>query len=329
MSSTVFSIIIPYFNSYELVIRCLKSLSSQTFKNFQVILIDDCSTDGSFEKLSKLVHEYEFEVMLLRNAVNSGPGPTRNLGLLRADGDYIMFVDSDDYLDMNTLSELHRIILEYDPDCIIFDFYINTRGMQVRQKSVSKVSGGFISKQHALIHSRGSTWGKVYKTDILISNSIRFPNLRRNEDMPFAKIAISHCDKIYYLAKPLYHYVMEPTSLMHNIELLSENNALESFQIVQEHLEERFPYEVEGIFLKELLYSTVRTKLLRKVNIGEIRSNIDHWTRRYPTWYLHPELQNMSWWHRICLKLIKDNKIMILQFLVHIRMWVKNLVKIY
>ena len=113
------SVIIPFFNAVKYINQCLESLALQDFKfPYEIIMIDDCSTDESL-KLIKNHKNFNLKIFQLSN--NSGPSAARNIGLSKANGNYIFFLDIDDIIEKNTLSKLYETALEKDYDLVFQD----------------------------------------------------------------------------------------------------------------------------------------------------------------------------------------------------------------
>ena len=113
------SVIIPFFNAVKYINQCLESLALQDFKfPYEIIMIDDCSTDESL-KLIKNHKNFNLKIFQLSN--NSGPSAARNIGLSKANGNYIFFLDIDDIIEKNTLSKLYETALEKDYDLVFCD----------------------------------------------------------------------------------------------------------------------------------------------------------------------------------------------------------------
>lgn len=318
-----FSIITPMYNSFHLMKQYFRSLEKQTYKDFEVIIVDDCSVDDSYEKLIDYKSKSSLDIIILKNDKNSGPGTTRNNGLLQARGQYVTFIDSDDYIDYNCLQEIRNVILEKNADSIIFDYYKQDEVKNVYCSSIPNFEEGKITQNDAIANALGSTCCKVYKTEIIKINKLRFPNLMRFEDMVFNKLALPFCQNIYYLKKPLYHYINHDKSIVHNEKYLDENYAIQAFQLIEEKLRDKYPIEVEALFVKELLYTTTLTLLSKKFDNKAVISHIKYWEERYPRWYNNSNIKNFSRHQKIILKLIKYKIIIGLNLATYIRDKVK------
>ncbi|MDN5652933.1 MAG: glycosyltransferase, partial [Lactococcus lactis] len=180
-----FSIITPNYNSGGKILRAIESLKSNSI-SYEHIIIDDCSTDDSFFSV-KRIESANPELVLFDNPANVGPGASRNKGLDVAKGNYIIFLDADDYFLDNALDTLHSIIKSEEKiDVLIFKSYMITN----TNDSLNLLNdSGDISLIKDPIHDFlldkiiSSPWGKCIKADL--AKSFRFPNLRVSQDAPY------------------------------------------------------------------------------------------------------------------------------------------------
>lgn len=319
-----FSIITPMYNSFHLMENYFKNLEKQTYNNFEVIIIDDCSTDDSYEKLLSYKTNSSLNIVIIKNDKNSGPGITRNKGLQKARGRYITFIDSDDYIEKNCLQEINNTIIEKNADCIIFDYYKKNEMKHESCHSIPRVKEGIINQNTAIANASGSTWCKVYKTEIIKNNHINFPNLMRYEDMVFSKLALPYFQNIYYLKKPLYYYVVHDKSIVHNNKYVDENFAINAFKMIEIKLKHKYSNEVETIFVRELLYTTVLTLIEKKVDKQTVIDHIKYLEEKYPHWYKNENIKDFSRHQRIVLKLIQYKNIMGLSLINYVRKILKQ-----
>lgn len=253
------SIIIPCYNSADTLKIRLKEFEHQCNENIEIIVIDDCSKDDSFKQLQEFAKNSSLNLLIYRNEINKGPGESRNYGITLSTGLYLTFLDSDDAFAENFISEVASL-LDGILDCIIFDFAIKIKSKLLPSKMIlAPCSDVNVHVNVALVYTRGCTWGKIYRSAIIKDNNIKYLNMKRNEDTPFTKIAIAYCNNIKYINHPYYYYVMNDTSLMHTDSLLDPSNAQIAFETVYSRLHEKFPQEVEAIFIHEYLYSTALT----------------------------------------------------------------------
>lgn len=316
LESHKISVIIPVYNVENLLDKCIQSVLNQTYQNLELILIDDGSLDNS----GKMCDEYAKKDERIRviHQENRGQAKARNAGLDIATGDYVMFVDADDYIEVDTLELINQAIEENQADCVLFDYYFRRKIPHIR-KSLLKGNQGKICKSDAFVYSTGSTWGKVYLLKNIKNNHIEFPDLKRNEDMPFNKLAISVSQSIYYLQKPLYNYVNNENSLMHNGKLADEKNAIQAFELLYDRLNDEFSEELEAIFLKQYLYATTLTLVRKKCSTKEIKNQIEICEKKYPNIYKNKALKHMNLFQKLWVFFIKHKMIFALRMLIKLK----------
>lgn len=215
------SIIIPVYNVEKYLVGCIQSIINQTYSDFEVILVDDGSTDNS-----AIICDYYSSIdsrIKCLHLINQGVSKARNVGLENAKGDYIAFCDSDDRYSPNFLLEMIKSIEATKADIVICSYYysngeINT---QISQDSKSY----FISREEVFekifLNNEigGFVWNKFFRKSII--DDIRFDvNLQICEDTNFICSVLQRTPIIYYLNKPMYYYTMRDNSSVNNYEKL-------------------------------------------------------------------------------------------------------------
>lgn len=226
------SVIVPIYNSEKYLKRCVDSILSQTFSDFELLLVDDGSTDGS----GSICDEYSVKDSRVRvfHKENGGVSSARNLGLDNARGEWITFVDSDDYLEESFLAELS--VFE-DVDFVISGGRFINKGRNYAPQSISKMKVEddlpFMDEQLMQIYLR-TPWAKLYKHSIILQNNLRFDScLYIGEDTEFNLRYMQSVECVGFSSEALYcynddekqpyKYVMNPESYQRNISLLLED----------------------------------------------------------------------------------------------------------
>jgi len=280
-----YSLITPVYNSFGLMDRYFDGLLHQTYKNFEVILIDDGSTDGTYEKLVEYQKSTPLNLKVFKTKINSGPGNARNIGIMAAKGKWITFIDNDDWVVKDFLEKIDMTIKQYNADCIIYDYFIQrVSKKKTIAKSVINGVGGYIPADKCIMNVTNHTFGKFYQLSKCIENEIMFPNTRRCEDVAFTILAVSVCKKIYYLEEPLYYYYQRCGSLSNNNKL-DEKDMVQAFSVLQEKLEYLYPHQIEEKSVRDLLYGCVLMMCKSGKSTREIKNYINEYEKRYPNWY--------------------------------------------
>ena len=299
------SIIIPVFNSKDRIDNCLKSLNSQTSNDFEVVFVDDFSSDDSIEYIKTWIKENgSFDYRIICNKKNSGPGPTRNHGIRESIGDYIVFMDSDDMIESNYIEESLKILRKKKTDLILYDYYISKKESNKLSKSCLVKEYGNINASDALALCNGMCWGKVYKKSIIIENNIEFPSLMRSEDLVFVKKYISYCKSVFYSDKAMYHYFFyqNDKSIMHNKSTLDTRNNEIAFNMIKKINQ---PYPMEMVFVREYLYLITQIKIIKGEKNKEIKKFINNSVSEYPNWYKNKYIKYQPLYLRILLFFIR------------------------
>ena len=200
MNNIKFSIIMPAYNVEDSIEESINSVLNQTYSNFELIIIDDCSTDNTYN----IVKKY-YNIKLFQTPVNSRQGAARNIGLDNCSGDYILFLDADDiFFDNQVLEKLSKIILSKKfPDIVYCGMKITGR----RDLTIMPDENN-ISKAYRLGQNK---WMNVTslctKTSLIQENSIRFPENIRYEDVIFAFITIEKANTFSYADFITYLYI--------------------------------------------------------------------------------------------------------------------------
>ncbi len=212
------SIIVPVYNVKKYLSKCLDSLINQTLKDIEIICVNDGSTDNSLDILNEYAKKDERIVVI--NKENSGPGASRNLGIEKATGEYIQFVDSDDWIEKETCEICYKKAKEHDVDMISFNankicnkktfpiYYYNTKTERIIdfEKVLPIIFKSPFHSCHYLI-----------KTNFLINNDIHYPeNIFWGEDIPFVLKCWTHTKKVCLIPNRLYNYIQRQNSITQN-----------------------------------------------------------------------------------------------------------------
>lgn len=228
MNNSKISIIVPVYNVEKYLEECLESLVNQTYKNIEILLIDDGSKDNS----GKICDEYAEKDKRIKSIhqKNSGVSKTRNNGIELASGDYVMFVDSDDWLEKNACELLINEVKNQNKDMIIFNFCKEFKNKCIKNPDYQNISDDFdIKKIQAKIlaptmnvpgiagKGYSLTWNKIISKTVLKNNRFLFEEKKAVfEDGIFYYLLLENKIKIGFLNEYLYHYRIIPSSLSHS-----------------------------------------------------------------------------------------------------------------
>ena len=230
MDKTLVSIIVPVYNVQDYVERCLKSLARQSYANIEMIIVDDGSTDGSRricddfatgEGRAKVYHK-----------TNGGLSEARNFGIKKARGEYVLLVDSDDYVEKDFVAKLLSVIKDSSADIAVCGF-----NNEIPRSSV--ISGKEATKKLLIKQENIEivAWNKIYNKNLFTKNEIWYPVGMKHEDALTTYKLLSKAERVVYLNKSLYHYVVRDDSIMANGKIIDR---LKMRELAAEEAEDYF-----------------------------------------------------------------------------------------
>ena len=212
------SIIIPVFNASRYIERCLQSVEAQTLAELEVLLIDNRGTDDSIAVAETFVAHSKRKDILYRFAAtpeNNGPAPARNLGLQMAEGEYVAFLDADDWIEPDMCETLYADAKGADMSCCnIMQDFEDGQPSRVLANPVMPQGELTVATRRQLLRRFASHFTSyIYKREWLMRNEILFPETRSAEDSAFLTCCLLTANRIEQTEKALYHYVLHTGSL--------------------------------------------------------------------------------------------------------------------
>lgn len=220
------SIIIPVYNMEAYIDKCLSSVVRQSYKNIEIIVVIDGSTDMSEEICQKYADEDDRIIILKQE--NKGLSAARNLGLDHAGGTYVMFVDSDDYVSESFCEIPYKAARENEADLVIFDRYnFNQKGIIEKKKQLSNIYG-LIDQETAIDKGRVFAWNKLYHIDLF--QDIRYPEGRVYEDIATTHKLVYKAHRIVMLNDKLYYRnIANPNSITHERSVSNRSDSFHAY----------------------------------------------------------------------------------------------------
>lgn len=218
------SVIIPVYNVDSYINVCLDSIVNQTFKDMEIIIVNDASTDNTKEIVSEY-GKYHSNITIIENRVNLGAGLSRNRGIAAAKGRYIGFIDGDDWVDLNYYSVLMSAVHSLDSDIVlagITDEYDNHLSAEARYSFDEEFTVD--GRTGLRLLTKSENFGafitpimnnKVYKNQLLASNRIVCSNNKSWQDDYFSFFAVLYASKITFTPGTTYHYKQRRSSVTH------------------------------------------------------------------------------------------------------------------
>lgn len=244
MQNPKISIIVPVYNVEAYLPKCLDSLINQTLKDIEIICINDGSTDKSLEILQKYAKE-DKRIKII-DQENQGPGVTRNNGIEVVTGDYIMFLDCDDWLDTNACELAYNQINKYKNDIVFFNFkrfyesskktFIDNDKLSGFKKIMNNPQINLATCQNQYMKT-AYTWSQIYSKKFVVENDIKYSETFLCEDLVFLVKAIINANTVSVLNKPIYNYRVRKSSISFILKELSMDlitNSKIALNLIQE-----------------------------------------------------------------------------------------------
>lgn len=228
MYSPLVSVIVPIYNVAPYLRECLDSIISQTYKNLQIILINDGSTDESENIAKEYLRDNRVELISIENRGLSG---ARNLGLDRSRGEYIYFIDSDDYIDLEFLEEMVKVIQEFDVELICNEqiVYCWSGGSENLKQIKPPI---LLTPNSQNIAIGGSVWRCLFKKSLIDRSEVRFIERKIHEDEGFLYMIFPFCQVfVLYCGRP-YYYRQREDSIMSNHKKIRSYDLLDIFEAI-------------------------------------------------------------------------------------------------
>lgn len=267
------SIVIPAYNCMEYIDQCMDSILNQTFSSFEIIIVENGSTDGTDQRCDELKKQDD-RIRVIHITQNAGVSEARNRGIEEADGDYIVFVDSDDWIAENELEILVQNIETSAADVVFCD-YFKVQGDRT-EKCPKILEYGIYENDKIDIVLRNmfaggayfsSIWRGIYKKEVINRGNIRFEKLKFAEDLLFNIEYLLNSKKVYLIEEALYYYFVNEQSSLNRlkddigeiikfpIELCKKIRQYEVIEEYQKELEIEIIIALQRIFNVSLRYN--------------------------------------------------------------------------
>lgn len=230
----IISIIIPIYNVEKYLPKCLNSVINQTFADIEIICVNDCSPDNS----SKILEEYknaDSRIRVITHKKNEGLSAARNTGIRYATGEYIFFLDSDDWIDNDYIEKIVKAIKTSKADIIINRSVITEKdeitSRYIHPHAEVYQNNTFINFKNAIEDLIWNAWTKTLKKSFVDKNNLNFPKGFINEDLYFHYTSLIYTNKIYLISESNYHYTSRDSSISTN-EKQKDIQTIKIFELI-------------------------------------------------------------------------------------------------
>ena len=295
------TIVIPCYNVAKYIKRCIDSLVGQSFQKFKVILVDDKSTDDTYQYLLQLQATSGLDIMVLQNSCNSGPAVSRNKGIFEADTKYITFCDSDDWYEPDFLKTMVSLLEDNAADMAfcgykVVDEHGNSQSRPVYNRS------GLISREEAFCLDADSLCMLMVKTDIMKDTLL--PDLRNGEDVATVPLLMAKANRYAATVSCLYNYFRRSDSASERPTMKAVESLVCSYRYVQENFPDEYIKEKEFLGIKNLLYSTIITLFSCSNDKRTAKELLNEFETIYPNWKNNLYITSLRIYKKVILRMV-------------------------
>lgn len=310
-----FSIIIPCYNAEKYVLQLIKMFEKKEYTDYEVIFVDDCSTDNTYELLmaNKFQHSSVYKM-----EKNGGPGIARNYGISRANAENIMFCDSDDEFDVSVLSQIDDFVEKHtDADLVVFPHKMVGKNKEVVEDGYSKYKNGDKVGILDILDGSPTPWAKIYKKSIIQKNNLLFPGRMTGEDRCFLVNYAVYVKTAYKCDVLYYNYVMTEGSITHR--RISNPNQKTTFDILQEVYAKHFPEIELKMFVDTHLLSKAKILCDAKCSMKHIRDFYCQENKKFPNWIDKIDISSQSLYRKFIYKAMYNNNAFAIKAIMFVR----------
>lgn len=262
------SVIIPYYNAEESINTCLVSVLNQSYSNFEIILVNDGSNDSSLAICNKFVSQNKKIHHITTQ--HRGVAHARNTGLLLATGEYIAWVDSDDFISENMLKIMINTMIENNADIVTCGFYKKSNEFEIPINEKENTLDTINSIRYLIsgFDKSGALWNKLFSRKLFVG--IFFPEVKMAEDFSILYLLYEKSEKNCIIRDILYYYVQQPNSIMKNLSLKHALDDVLCAKRRHEYLINKYP-QFEDILISSIMISLVRLwRVAGKYSMAEL-----------------------------------------------------------
>ena len=314
------SIIVPVYNVEEYLRKCLDSLVNQTYKNIEIVIVNDGTKDNSQliideyrEKYPKIIKSYIKE--------NGGLASARNYGVAKSTGNYIMFVDSDDYVDLNMVEKLYNELKNTNSDIVVCGAY------QVCDNNIKKLNTfnkyNLDNKKNYIVNCVGACW-QLIKKDLFIKNDLSFLEKHFYEDIAVIPSLAIYVKNISYIEDPLYYYLVRSGSIMNqqkyskSLEDIFDSLEILKKRFISNNKFELYYDELEYLYIEHLLHAASLRFFKFDLDTVNIHLNkiVSIIKKDFPNWRKNKYYKKQNIKYKIVCNLFYNKKYKLLKYLL-------------
>ena len=316
----IISIIVPIYNVEKYLSRCLTSLVNQTMKEIEVICVNDGSPDQSQKIIDQFVADYPETVVSVVKQ-NGGLADARNFGLNYAKGEYVLFIDSDDWVTEDMCEKMYQLLKKIGADLVVCDLNNVYEDGRIERVSCGNFECGNVASNSALLTIDNSACNKLFKKSLF--DEIKFPVGIWYEDLGCIPMILAKATKMVKINEPFYQYFQREGSIMNTYS----SKSLEIYTalgLIKDFFNGEYQEEVEYLYIKNLMFYGCSRQLNVKNAKGYLNEAAEFMHKNFPNWLENKYLQSYSPKDRFILKLYSRKQFWVVRGLLSMKRVLKK-----
>ena len=317
---TKISVIVPVYNVEDLLPKCLDSLVNQTFDDYEVIVVNDGSLDNSQDIIDEYQKKYPNIIKPLKKE-NGGLSSARNFGLKYAQGEFILYVDSDDWVSNDMLAKMYKVAVRDNSDIVVCKMFSVIDGRNI------EIDNGIFNNDcfKRYILNNPSACCKLIKKDILMHHELAFFEHHHYEDIAEVPAFCLYARHISFIDDYLYYYLVREGSIMHQTKYTdSLNDIFDSFDnliniFINKNSFKKYINELEYLYIVHLLHAASLRFLPYEEGISSINKICEIMNDKFPNWSKNQYYKKMNFKYKIVCSLIYKKKFGLLKKILRIK----------
>lgn len=312
------SVIVPIYNVEKYLPRCVDSLIKQTYQNVEIILVDDCSTDNSAALASDYAQKNPQTVRFVKREKNGGLSAARNSGMLAATGEWLVFVDSDDWVSADFVKTLYDTAVNDNADIVMSNFYYAFESGKTYEVSTCGALTTQSSHKQKVAFADPCSTTRLYRKTLFTQNNLTFPqDIWRSEDIATIIPVLTYTNKISLVNKPMYYYFQRGTSLSNqnskNVDVSFYPKTIERMHSLAKS---GFETELQFRAISELMYGMVSVMLRSGRKKSDLAAHVDSFNKTYAGWQNNPYLCDLAFGKRVFVGFAAKKQYLVLKALI-------------
>ncbi|MGM9671429.1 MAG: glycosyltransferase family 2 protein [Oscillospiraceae bacterium] len=306
---------IPVYNVKDYLPKCLDSLLAQNCSDCEILLVDDGSTDGESGAICDRYAAAYPQLIRSIHKPNGGLGDARNVGIEAAAGEYLIFIDSDDYVALTMLDALRSAVAEYHSDIIDFGFAVDSDGV-ITKRHIDALPTGHIftlADTPEFLLTEPNAWSRVWKRSLFLETGIRYPSQVWYEDIRTSTKLFAAAKSIVSIPEVFYYYVVRQNSITRNTNVERNAEILDAFDDLlgwyrQQGLFETYYNELSRLAVDHVLIAA-SVRVLRIDPSAPLLERFQVYIKEtFPDYLENPYLRELPRSHKLILSLLRKKR---------------------